>query len=82
MVSSDSNSSNDADDDPAKVARRQRAMEILARVLKPNGGGGATANGSVTSAEEEQRFLQSLLGLKSRDEIARGYNCTDIRQRI
>ena len=46
-------------------------MEILAKVLKPKDGGGATA-GSSTSADEEQRFLKSLLALRSRDEIARG----------
>eukprot|EP00964_Phaeocystis_antarctica_P077795 scaffold48339_cov24-Phaeocystis_antarctica.AAC.1 len=65
-MSSNSDSSDDADDDPANVARRQRAMEILVKVLKPKGGGRAT------SADEEQRFLQSLLTLWSRDEIARG----------
>ena len=48
-------------------------MEILAKVLKPKSGGGATAGGGrPTSADEEQRFLQSLLALESRDEIARG----------
>ena len=41
-------------------------MQLLAKVLKPKSGGSAA--GRVTSADEEQRFLQSLLSLQSRDE--------------
>ena len=68
MLPSDSDSS---DEDEETQARRQRAMQLLAKVLKPK------ESSQASSTEEERRFLQSVLELKSHEEMVRS-----IRDRV